>query len=584
MAARYAARHTAGEDREVTDPGLLLDLGAAVLAAFVGGVLAQRLGLPVVVGYLLAGVAIGPFTPGFHANPRSIDVLAEIGVTFLMFAVGAEFSQSELRRVGRVGVLGGPLQIAATMGLGVALAPLLGATLFQGVFLGALLALSSTVVALKVLTGRGEMESLHGRVALGILVAQDLAVIPMVIVLPSAGGHAGDLVPTLLRAGGEAVALVLGAYLVGARAVPWVLGHVAGRGSRELFLLGIVGLALGTALAAQAIGLSLAFGAFLAGLVVAESELRPQAIAEAVPLRDLFSSLFFVSVGMLIDPVALAGQAGAVALLTAAALVGKLVIVTAVVLLLGFPGRVAVLAGLSLAQVGEFSFVLAQVGVASGAVPRLFFDLTLATSLTTIVLAPFALRTAPLLLRAARRLPLAGRFFLDPVQADPDAAGLRRHTIVCGCGRVGAELVEALRRRSIPCLVIEYNPEVVRRLRRRGVPVVYGDAGSPEVLAHAAIPTARLLAALVPDVADAERIVRSARAVSPRLHVAARAQRGEDVERLRRAGADAVVQPEFEAGVEMIRHAFQRYGVTGMELGILISGRRRAFYEGADDS
>ena len=566
----------------VTEVGLLLDLAAAVLAAFLGGALAQRLGMPVVVGYLLAGIAIGPFTPGFHANPGSIDVLAEIGVTFLMFAVGAEFSRSELRRLGRVGLLGGVLQIVATMAIGPAIGALLGLTLYQGVFLGALIALSSTVVALKVLMARGELESVHGHVALGILVAQDLAVIPMVIVLPQAGGGGaagGDVAVNLLRAGGEAIALVLGAYLIGARAVPWLLGHVAVRRTRELFLLGVVGLALGTALAAQAIGLSLAFGAFVAGLVVAESEYRAQVVAEAIPLRDLFTSLFFVSVGMLVDPRSLLQHAGAVAILTAATLVGKLLVVTVVVLALGFAGRVAVLAALSLAQVGEFSFVLAQVGVASGAIPRLFVDLVLATSLTTVVLAPFTMRSAPPLLWAGRHLPLVGRFFADRVEGDERAAALRRHVVVCGCGRVGSELVEALDRRSIPCVVVEYNPEVVRRLRDRAVPVIYGDAANPAVLEHAGIPGARLLAALVPDVADAERIVHSARAAGDRLHIVARAQRSEDVDRLRRAGADVVVQPEFEAGVEVIRHALQRYGVVGMELNHLIAGRRRLFYE-----
>ena len=566
----------------LTEAGLLLDLAAAVLVAFVGGALAQRLGLPVVVGYLLAGIAIGPFTPGFHANPGSIDVLAEIGVAFLMFAVGAEFSRAELRRLGRVGLVGGLLQIVATMAIGPAVGALLGFTLFQGVFLGALIALSSTVVALKVLMARGELDSVHGHVALGILVAQDLAVIPMVIVLPQAGGGGESGAETalhLLRSAGEAVGLVLGVYLVGVRAVPWLLGHVALRRTRELFLLGVVGLALGTALAARAIGLSLAFGAFLAGLVVAESEFRAQVVAEAIPLRDLFSSLFFVSVGMLVDPGALLDHAGAVGLLTAATLVGKLLVITVVVLALGYPGRVAVLSALSLAQIGEFSFVLAQAGVASGAIPRLFVDLVLATSLTTVVLAPFTLRSAEPLLWAARRLPLVGRRFEDPVEGDEQAAGLRRHAVVCGCGRVGGELVDALRRRSIPCVVVEYNPDVVRRLRQRGVAVVYGDAANPVVLEHAAVATARMLAALVPDVADAERIVHSARAAGERLHVVARAQRGEDVERLRRAGAEIVVQPEFEAGVEVIRHALQRFGVTGMELNHLISGRRRAFYE-----
>lgn len=560
------------------DLRLLLDLVAAVVAAFVGGVIAQRLGQPVVVGYLLAGVAIGPFTPGYQADPESIGVLAEIGVAFLLFAVGAEFSLAELRRLGRVAIIGGALQILVTMALGPPLALALGFTPFQGVFLGALIALSSTVVALKVLMARGELESLHGRVTLGILIAQDLAVIPMVVVLPALGGAGAASWGLLLTAGGAA-ALVIGAYVVGLRAVPWALGRVAVTRTRELFLLGVVVLALGTALAAQAIGLSLAFGAFLAGLVTAESGYRTQVVAEVLPLRDLFTSLFFVSVGMLINPATLVSEAGAIGLLTVAVVLGKVVVVSAILIPLGLPGRVALLAGLGLAQVGEFSFVLAQAGVRSGTVPPLFFDLVLATALTSVVLAPFTLRAARPLLWLLQRLPLVGRrFFADPLEVDEGVASLRRHAVVCGCGRVGSELVEALQRRRIPYVVIEYNPDVVRELRRRKVPVIYGDAANRGVLEHAGLSSARMLAALVPDTTDAETIVRNARTLHPRLDIVARVREAEDMPRLRRAGASEVVQPEFEAGVEVIRHALQRYGVGGVELNVVVAGRRRAFY------
>jgi len=372
----------------VNDLQLVLDLVLAVLAAFVGGTVAHRLGQPVIVGYLLAGVAIGPFTPGPTASTHSVQVLAEIGVAFLMFALGAEVSLAELRRIGRVATLGGALQILCTMGLGPLIAPLLGLTFVQGVFLGALLALSSTVVALKVLMDRGELGALHGRVALGILIAQDLAVVPMVVVLPSVvAGNEGlltELAIAALKAGG----VLLGAYVIGVRLVPVALARAAIARTRELFLLGVVALALGTAIMTQFAGLSLAFGAFLAGLVVAESEYRRQVVAEVLPLRDLFASLFFVSVGMLIDPRTLLSEAGAIAGLSAVVVVGKAGIVAAIVLLLGMPARVAVLAGLSLAQIGEFSFVLARVGVEGGAIPTSVFDLTLATALVTIVLTP----------------------------------------------------------------------------------------------------------------------------------------------------------------------------------------------------
>jgi CPA2 family monovalent cation:H+ antiporter-2 len=573
------------------------------------------LGQPVLLGYLLAGVALGPFTPGPTVDPHAVEALAEIGVAFLMFAVGAEVSLDELRRLGRVTGLGGALQIGATMALGPLLAPALGLSFGEGVFLGALLALSSTVVAVTVLMGRGELQALHGRVALGLLVAQDLAVVPMVVALPvltapggllagglgglgAPAGGGGAVLAALAPLGAvvlKAGAILAGAYLVGTRAVPWLLGRVAGTRTRELFLLAVVGLTLGTALLTHAAGLSLAFGAFLAGLVAGESEYRAQVVAEVLPLRDLFASLFFVSVGLLIDPRALVASAGAVALLVGAVVVGKTAIVVSVVRLLGLPGPVALLAGLGLAQVGEFSFVLARLGVERGAVPPAVFELTLATALVTIVLTPTLLAAAPRVQRVLQGVPGVGRHFAPPLEPDPALAGagpdapggpgvpapLRGHTVICGYGRVGRELAEALARRGVRYLVVEYHPLVVRELRAEGVPVVYGDAAQPAVLEHAHLEGARVLAALMPDARAAEAATRHARRLNPRLDVVARARGARDVERLRRAGASEVVQPEFEAGVEVIRHALRRYGVSGQELAQVAASRREAFYRRA---
>src|SRR5919201_1323184 len=566
---------------------VLLNVVVALVIAFFGGALAQRVGLPTVVGYLVAGVVIGPFTPGYHVSQESIGALAEIGIAFLMFAVGAEFSQVELRRLGRVALAGGTLQILLTMALGPALGRLLGASFYEGIFLGALVALSSTVVALKFLMSRGELQSLHGRAAVAVLIAQDLAVIPMVVILPALGsGGGGGGQPGgafhLLVLLGEALALVVGTYVVGARIVPWILGHVAVPRSRELFLLGVVGLALGVGLIAQSIGLSLAFGAFLAGLVIAESQYRTQVVAEILPFRDLFTSLFFVSVGMLIDPVAIISQAGVVAVLTSVVLVGKWLLVVVSMLAVGLPGRVAVLTGLGLAQVGEFSFLLARIGVDQGAIPKLFFDLILAVSVITIVVSPFTFRAATPLLRGLQLLPAVGRLFREPAEPSPEAAGAQRHAVVCGYGRVGRQLVDALERRNVPLLVIEYNPAQVTELRSRGVPVIFGDASNPGVLEHAHLDSARLVAALVPDAGATELIVRRARQQNPRVDIVARARDEEQIERLRKLGAREIVQPEFEAGVEVIRHALQSFGVSGPELSIAISGRRRRFYQRED--
>lgn len=563
----------------MNDLQLIVDLVFAVLAAFVGGVIAQRLGQPVILGYLLAGVVIGPFTPGPSADPHSVQVLAEIGVAFLMFALGAEFSMQELRRVGRVAGIGGVLQIAISLMIGPLLAPFLGLSFTQGLFVGALLALSSTVVVLKVLMARGEHQALHGRVALGILIAQDLAVVPMVVVLSAVVGGSDHLVVDLVTATLKAAGVVAASYLIGIRVVPWLLSHAAVSRTREVFVLGVVALALGTAELTEIAGLSLAFGAFLAGLVVAESEYRTQVIAEVLPLRDLFVALFFVSVGMLIDPIALLGQVGLLALLLLAVILVKVFVSAVVVLLLGMSGRVALLTGLSLAQVGEFSFVLAKIGVDHGAIPSSLFDLTLALALITITLTPALLHAAPTLLRTISRLPGVRARWIDPVETDLSVEGMRRHVVICGYGRVGCELADALAKRDVSYVIVEYNPAIVRELRKRNAPVIYGDIANPVVLDHANVGQASLLAVLVPDVITVERAVQTARAMNGSLRIIARAAQPTDVDRLRKAGAWEVVQPEFEAGVEVIRLVLRRYGINDRELGHLVAGRRAAFYQ-----
>jgi monovalent cation:H+ antiporter-2, CPA2 family len=567
------------ELRVTAELRLLGDLVVATIAAFAGGLVAQWLRQPVILGYLVAGVAIGPFTPGPIADPHSVQVLAEIGVAFLMFALGAEFSPAELRRSGRVAMLGGTAQILLTTALGASVATVSGLDLPQSILLGALLALSSTVVAIKVLQARGEASTLHGRVTLGFLILQDIAVVPMVVLLPMLAGTETSIVADVAVAVGKATALLAGTFLVGVRLVPKLLERAAFARSRDLFLLGVVSLALGTAVAAQVLGLSLAFGAFLAGLVISESDYAPQVVAEALPIRDLFTSLFFVSVGMLINPVGLLASLGALVPLVLVAIVGKVAIVTGLVLALGMPGRVALLTGLALGQIGEFSFVLARLGVERGALSPHAFDLVLGAALVTIVVSPWLLQLSGPLLAWLARLPGLRQAFADPVEGPGEEGGrLSGHAIICGYGRVGRELADALRSRGIGAVVIEYNPHVVAELRAAGVPTIYGDAANPAVLSRAHPERARVLAVTLPDPAGAERIVREARSQNQRLDVVARSQDRADLQRLRRAGASDVVQPEFEGGVEFIRHTMRRYGVLGTELQALTAGRRVAYY------
>ena len=560
------------------DVSLVLSLSVAVLAAFLLGLVAQRLGLPVILGYLVAGIVIGPFNPVLQADQHDVQVQAEIGVMFLLMAVGAEFSLRELRRLGRIVILGGIGQIALTMAGGPLVGRFLGLTFTQGILLGALIALSSTVVVIKVLMTRGELQALHGRIALGILILQDIAVVPMVVILPALAAGGEDVVVDLLLLAGKAAAVCLGAYFIGARVAHWLLTHIAHGESRELLILSVVAIALGTAFLTQFVGLSLAFGAFLAGLVVAESEFRTQVVAEIVPLRDLFASLFFVSVGMLFDPVWLFNNLGAVGITVAGAVLGKVVILMILLLMLRVPAHAAVCAALSLGQVGEFSFVLAQISVGAGALPSSIFNLAISTALISIFLTPFLLLLEPFLLRALRALPLIGGKFAEPDTAPYWEGLFRGHVVICGFGRVGRELAEALDLRNIHYVIVEYNPLTVSELREKGVPVVYGDVGSPAVLAHAKLEDASLLAVLVHDDVAAEVAVRHARILSPGLDIIARASSHESIQRLREAGASDVVQPEFEAGVEVIQHVFQKFEIHGEELEHLVGERRSVFY------
>jgi monovalent cation:H+ antiporter-2, CPA2 family len=559
--------------------GLVVSLGVTVVAAVIGGAVAHRLGQPVILGYLVGGMALGPYTPGPVVDTHTVEILAELGVAFLMFALGAELSLPEIRRVGAVAALGGLGQMAATMALVTLAAPLFGLGLYGGVFLGALLALSSTVVALKVLGSRGEQGSLHAKVAVGFLVMQDLALVPLIVILPALAGPSETLALDLGLAAITTTAMLAAALILGTRAVPWLLARVAASGSRELFLLSVVGIALGTALMAHAVGLSLALGAFLGGLIVSESDLSHQAVADILPLRDLFATLFFTSVGMLIDPMFLVENAAPLVLVVVLVVVGKGAITALMPLLFGFPARTALLVGLTLAQVGEFSFVLARQGVELGAIPERLYSLTLAAALVTILLSPFLLRLGLPLSTLLAQLPLVGGRLTEPAEAQlGDGPELRRHTVICGFGRVGGELAEALSRRGFQYLVIEQDPRRVERLKQRGIPVIYGDASNPAVLEHAHLQHARLLAATMPDARAVELTVRHARSVNPRLDIVARAQSGDDLPRLRAAGADEVIHPQFEAGLEIVRHSLRRYGVSAQEVELLVSGRRIAHY------
>ncbi len=559
---------------------LIVDLIIIIGAAAAGGLVASLLRLPVILGYLAAGLVVGNYIPNLDIDLVRVQDIAELGVALLLFALGVQFSFTKLRNVRYVAVLGGLAQIFLTIALGAAIGLGTGFDLDEAVLLGAAMSLSSTMVVLKLLDSRGELDTLQGRVALGVLLVQDLAVVPLVIVIPAVAGETGGrLAQDLGLAAGKAVLLLGAAYVLSSRVVPWLLFRVAATGSRELFLLAVLSLAFGMAAGSYALGLSVAFGAFLAGLVVSESEFSHQTLADVLPLRDVFATIFFVSMGLLVDPAVIRDDPALVGGIAAALVLAKLPLTALPVALLGYPPRVALLVGLALAQGGEFSFVIARLGVEEGVISDELNAAILMAVLLSIAVSPLIYQAGPGLLVWLEQRPAFSRLFPQVSVELLSSEALDQHVIVCGYGRVGRELVRELSQRNFRCVVVEPNPLLIDELRRLGIPHVYGDAANPVVLDACAITRARVLAITVPDPAAAQLTLTHAKRINPRLDVIVRGLGVEDHQRLLGAGASEVVHPEFEAGLEFVRHTLHRFGVDSTQVQAVLARRRRDFYE-----
>jgi CPA2 family monovalent cation:H+ antiporter-2 len=586
----------------------ILDLGGAVAAAALGGAIAVRLRQPAILGYLLAGIVIGPFTPGFVGDVERIAVLADIGVVLLLFALGVEFSIHELRHVARVAVPGGIAQIVVVLGVGALVMFGLGAELREALVVGACLSLSSTLVVLKGLIDRGEMDSLHGRAAIGWSIVQDIATIVFIVSLPPLAGS--DVVVPFALAMAKAALFLALAFLVGTRLLPWAFATIARLGSSELFLLVVFATALMTAFVASAIfGLSLALGAFVAGVLISESELSHQAAAEVTPFRDLFAVLFFVSVGMLVNPGALVTTAGLVALLVVIAVVGKGVLTAVLARGLGLPGRSAVILGGLMAQVGEFSFILANDALHLGVVSGETYNLVLGTAVVSILLSPFVGKVAEALVPRVDRgdislapmTPLAAGAGGDGTSAEPTparapgrmGAGARWRTerglkeedeaqrptvVVLGAGRVGQVVARAVRARGFRCVVVDRDARQLEAMERLGAVTLFGDAANPEILRRCELDRARILVVAIGDPLTVRLATERALRINPRLSVASRARGRSQVEVLRDLGVGRIADPDLEAAFELARHALQRMGVSGPELSGIVTGLRRDVY------
>jgi K+:H+ antiporter len=572
----------------------ILDLGLAVAVALLGGAIAVRLRQPAIVGYLLAGILIGPGTPGFVGDIERISVLADVGVVLLLFALGVEFSVSGLRDVRRLALPGGVVQIVLTVGAVAAVMIGLGTELRPALVVGACLSISSTLVILKTLLDRGELDSLHGQAAIGWSIVQDIATIVFIVVLPPLAG--GDPFGPLVFAIAKAAVFLVLAYVVGTRLLPWVFGTVARLGSNELFLLAVVGTALLTAFVSSAVfGLSLALGAFVAGLIVSESELSHQAAAEVTPFRDLFAVLFFVSVGMLVNPAALAADVGLVAVLVVLAVVGKGALTSVLGWRLGLPARSAILLGATVAQVGEFSFILAQNGLRLSLLDGRTYNIILGTAVVSILVGSVATKAADALVpwlerrsdirshdaaviarpaAGARAAPLSR----TEQALDPADESHRHAVVVLGGGRVGRVVVKAVRRRGFRCIVVDRDARRLEDLAALGATTLFGDAANPDILKRLGLERCQVLVVTMGDPLTARLATERALRLNPRLSIAARSRGLGEIEALRRLGVARLSDPEAEAAFELARHALQRMGVSGAELTGIVTGLRRDVY------
>jgi CPA2 family monovalent cation:H+ antiporter-2 len=551
--------------------GLGITLLAALGAALVLGAIAHRLGLAPMIGYIAAGLAVGPFTPGFVANREQVLELADIGVALLMFSIGLRFSIRELATVGRMALLIAPLQVAVTMAIATGIGVTLGWPLIEALFVAAAVAVCSSVVLVKV-AGDAELKTTgHGQLAIGVSVVQDLLTVILVVVLSALGAASTNPALEVARATAVAALFVGGVVILGSRILPPLLGRVAALGSRELFIIAVAVLAIGTAVLANRLGISVALGAFVAGLALAESDLTASVLGEIVPLRELFATLFFVSIGILLEPSAVLAGLPLVLLLLALITLGKWLPITSIAVLGGERPAVAVRAGGLLAQSGEFSFVLASAGLAVGAVAPETFSLAMGAVVVSVVLA------GPLYALAGRVAGPVDRILGVRDQlpgAEEIAAGLRRHAVILGYGHVGRTVARVLDARGFRWVAIDSDYARVRGAREQGQPVIYGDAGAPSVLDEAHIADAHVLVAALPDPLAGRQAVEYARRRNPRIEMVARAHSEGEEEELRRAGVTRVVSAERQLGNELVRHALRRFGVSDREVAAILTPRR----------
>ena len=552
---------------------LIATLAAAFGLALVLGFIAARLKLPALVGYLLAGIVLGPFTPGFIADADLANQLAEIGVMLLMFGVGLHFSLDDLMEVKGIALPGAVLQISAATLLGLGLATFMGWTLGAGLVFGLALSVASTVVLLRALEERGELESMNGRIAVGWLVVEDLVMVLVLVMLPALSGWLGGASPegggslwtTLIFTLGQVGIFIALMLVVGRKVFPWMLWQVARTNSRELFTLCVIAAAIGIAYGSSKLfGVSFALGAFFAGMVLRESELSHRAAEDSLPLQDAFSVLFFVSVGMLFDPAVLTERPLQVLAVVLIIMLGKSLAAFLLVLWLRYPLNTALTVSASLAQIGEFSFILVALGLSLGLLPPEAQSLILAGAILSIALNPFTFKAIAPLERWLRSHSYLARRFdrpADPLAELPAAVPqekLTKQVVLVGFGRVGKRIAEKLALAGISYVVVESNREIVQNLRRKDIPAVAGNAAEPAILIQAHIARASFLVIATPDTFHVRTMIEIARALNPDIQTIVRTHSEEEAALLRRENAGHILMGEHELAKGMAAHVIAR--------------------------
>lgn len=538
----------------------LESLEITFLAAAVVVFLLHKLKVPSLVGFLVAGAIIGPYGAGIIKDAHAVEILAEIGVILLLFTIGIELSISKLLRMRRAVVAGGGLQMALTIALIAIAGSFAVGTTGQALFLGFLVALSSTAIVMKVLAERGETDSPHGRIMVGILIFQDLCIVPLMLLTPALAGEGLPVVDITIKMGKAALIIVV--VLLGARwFVPGLLHQVVHTKSRELFITTIIILCMGIALLTSKFGLSLALGAFLAGLIISESEYAHQAMSDILPFKDSFIGLFFVSVGMLMNLGFMVGNWGQILACVAVIIILKVITGFAAPLLIGTPLRTSLHIGLGLAQVGEFSFVLAAAGKTSALIPDAYYQVFLSAAVITMMATPFVLKAAPSFsawLTSKRGIKrIAGRRSAQEIGGIPHKK--RDHVIIIGFGLNGTNLARVLKETGIPYAVLEMNSDTVREMKKKGEPIYYGDGTSKEILHKLGIERAKLLVVAISDPASTRRIVAIARHENPELEIIVRTRYIAEIDDLKSLGASEIIPEEFETSIEIFSRVLHRY-------------------------